>query len=346
MIRRTRMLTSASSPSASRKASVNAFGASGLVVLVVVRPPLNTESRWLSAISAADRRASAFVTMLETASDSSSSRSSTRLNSPLAENARCVSLARAGRPAAKSAKPRATRSPNILSMRGRFLRVSRMPSKYSVWLALLSAFSARSNSVSSTLSSSSATRLPVSFNVISRTATSKLPTCSWPVSGTREPMPTTLLSGSACGSSEGMGVIEKPDREWWNRAAKYARAQSPDREAAHRAVVSRAGARGLRREIVELQGADAFLGQHHGDVVLDPVHHLAVGRDEPGVQRRGHLLAGHGVHRATRDGDVQGVQFVAPQRAHRGLGDRVAEDVQQSLVHAAYNTRFATVRPC
>jgi hypothetical protein len=51
--------------------------------------------------------------MLDTASDSSSSRSSTRLNSPLAENALCASLPpRVERPAATALKPCETRSAN------------------------------------------------------------------------------------------------------------------------------------------------------------------------------------------------------------------------------------------
>ena len=204
MISRTRILTSVSSPSASRNASVSALGPSGLLPLVVTRPPLSTDMRWFSAISADDRRPSALATMLETASDSSSSRSSTRLSSPLAENARCASLPRGWRPAAKSENPCATRSPNSRSMRGRRLRVSRMPSKYSVWLALLSAFSARSNRVSSTLSSSAATRLPVSFKVISRTATSRPPTWSWLAPDVREPISTTFGAASPGGS----GVME------------------------------------------------------------------------------------------------------------------------------------------
>ena len=89
----------------------------------------------------------------------------------------------------------------------------------------------------------------------------------------------------------------------------------------------------LARKVGQLQGADRLIRQHHRNIVLDPVERLAVTRDQRLGQRQADRGSGDGQQRAGADAAIDGLELVAPGRAHRRLRQRATEDVEQVFVH-------------
>src|SRR5690348_18506104 len=86
-------------------------------------------------------------------------------------------------------------------------------------------------------------------------------------------------------------------------------------------------------KISELQRADSLVRQHYRDVILDAVDELAVHGDQPRGKAVGDLLAPYGVQGSGFNRAVERTQFRRIEHAQRGLANRVAEDVEQPLVH-------------
>ncbi len=83
----------------------------------------------------------------------------------------------------------------------------------------------------------------------------------------------------------------------------------------------------------QLQGADSFVCEHDRDLVLDPVDDFAVGRQQAGAQRRDDLRAGNGLHRMPGNFPIERIELGSTERLERRLGDRTAENIEQTLVH-------------
>src|SRR5687767_9226589 len=98
------------------------------------------------------------------------------------------------------------------------------------------------------------------------------------------------------------------------------------------ARASRTRACGSSREVLQLRRADALLGQHHGNAVVDAIDHLAVGGDEPLAERRRDGVAVDVSHLAARDLAVERGELRLRHRGDGDFRDRIAEDLDQAAV--------------
>src|SRR5690606_7241699 len=210
-------------------------------------------------------------------------------------------------PSAKSENALVACSWNRRSTSWRFLRTSRMPSKYSVWIALLPARSARSNSASSTFSNSVPTSALMRFSATLRTSLSRSPRRSPP-----------LPAGCRCCRSTTFGVSLAAVMQSFRWAvARGARApgtglhhKSGPRAECARVHTCRARTGTSRaREPGDRRGRDRLVGQHDRDSIVDAVDGAAIARDQGLAE---HARAGPPariLHLAGLDRLVHGVAF-------------------------------------